>query len=421
MALSRQALNDYDATLSRVERAAADYVRRRVDAYMASYPDASVADVRDFAIGVIDDAVGAYGDAASTAAADLYDELAEASPKTLPTATVDTSDVSAYVDREVRYQAGRLADGASTEFVRQVAMCASDQVSRRANATMMRNVERDHVRYARVPMGGETCTFCAMLASRGFAYKSAKAAGEGAHWHRNCRCKVVPETAGVVDGYDPDEWYGRWQAMEELDDNSILTEKARSAAKVSITGLNVDPTSFNRLTAQAEADSYTQIIDKAHAEFSKSKTLENYERTIGAFLRKVGEAKGITVTGEYGAKPDGDEIVDATALAKSSVMFRRERQDQHNPDVLLDGLIVEIKTPKSRRKVTKRLLHAAVQFDAYPSEPKICLLSLLRLPAGFDPTGVARRFVQDGTLDEIYVVDPSMPTGKTVIADLKRK
>ena len=236
MALSRQALSDYDATLSRMERAAADYVRRRVGAYMASYPEASVAEVRDFAIGVVDDAVGAYGDAASTAAADLYDELAEASPKTLPTAAVDTSDVSGYVDKEVRYQAGKLVDGAPSAFAAAVAACASDQVSRRANATMAGNVQRDHIRYARVPMGGETCTFCAMLASRGFVYRSAKSAGEGTHWHRNCRCKVVPETAGTVEGYDPDEWYGRWKEFERIDADGTMTEAQRQAAKRALTG-----------------------------------------------------------------------------------------------------------------------------------------------------------------------------------------
>ena len=236
MALSRQALSDYDATLSRVERAAADYVYRRLDAYLQRFPDASVADARDFAISVANAAVDAYGDAASALAADLYDELSDASPETLPAAQVDTSDVSGYVDRDVRYQAGKLVDGAPTEFARAVAMSASDQVSRRANSTMARNAQRDAIRYARVPMGGETCTFCAMLASRGFVYRSAKAAGEGAHWHRNCRCKVVPETAGVVGGYDPEEWYGRWQEMRAIDADPGMSGEAKLAAKRSLVG-----------------------------------------------------------------------------------------------------------------------------------------------------------------------------------------
>lgn len=230
MALSRRALSDYDSSLSQVEKAAADYVRRRVDAYLASYPGASVADVREFAVEVVNDAVGAYGDAASTAAADLYDELAEASPETLPAATVDTSDVSGYVDKEVRYQAGKLVGGAPTEFARQVALCASDQVSRRANATMRLNASRDGIRWARVPMGGETCTFCAMLASRGFAYRSARTAGKGDHWHRNCRCKVVPETAGAVEGYDPGEWAAIWHDFACID-SSGANEANKAALK----------------------------------------------------------------------------------------------------------------------------------------------------------------------------------------------
>ncbi len=236
MALSRQALSDYDATLSRMEHAAADYVRRRVDAYMAANPDATVAEVRDFSIETVGDAVNAYGDAASSLAADLYDALSELSGERFPTATVDTTDVSPYVDKEVRYQAGKLVDGAPSAFAEAVAACAGDQVSRRANATMARNVQRDRIRYARVPMGGETCTFCAMLASRGFVYRSAKSAGEGTHWHRNCRCKVVPETAGTVEGYDPDEWYGRWQKMQEIDKDKFISGADKAALKANVTG-----------------------------------------------------------------------------------------------------------------------------------------------------------------------------------------
>lgn len=34
------------------------------------------------------------------------------------------------------------------------------------------------------------CTFCAMLVSRGNAYRDAKSAGRGRHWHRRCGCTV---------------------------------------------------------------------------------------------------------------------------------------------------------------------------------------------------------------------------------------
>lgn len=81
---------------------------------------------------------------------------------------------------------------------------ARDQVGRRANETIRENARRDGLKYARVPMGGETCSFCLMLAGRGFVYKSAETAGEGNHYHRSCRCRVVPGFDGMeVEGYDP--------------------------------------------------------------------------------------------------------------------------------------------------------------------------------------------------------------------------
>ncbi|HOY80498.1 MAG TPA: ADP-ribosyltransferase [Rhodoglobus sp.] len=37
---------------------------------------------------------------------------------------------------------------------------------------------------------GSACAFCAMLVSRGPAYKSEKSAGAGRHWHKKCGCTV---------------------------------------------------------------------------------------------------------------------------------------------------------------------------------------------------------------------------------------
>lgn len=236
MTLSRQALDGYDALLSRQEDAAAEYVRRRLEAWMQANPGASVAEVREYAIDCANDAATAYGDAASSIAADLYDLLADQAGKRLERAQIDTSGVRPYIEKEVRYQAGKLVDGATTAFVRQVALCASDQVSRRANATMRLNASRDGVRWARVPMGGETCTFCAMLASRGFVFRSARTAGKGDHWHRGCRCKVVPETAGAVEGYDPGGLYGRWRKMEEIDRDESISAVDKAALKANVTG-----------------------------------------------------------------------------------------------------------------------------------------------------------------------------------------
>lgn len=235
MGLSRQQLSGYDAMLRQQEGAAAEYVRRRLEAWLSQNPSAPVAEAREYAIRCVNDAATAYGDAASTIAADLYDGLARQAGKSLRPAAIDASDVRPYVEEEAHWQSGKLAAGAPAGFVKGMSACATDQVARRANQTMRRNSARDKIRYARVPMGGETCTFCAMLASRGFAFRSrAAAGGEGNHYHHNCRCKVVPETVGSVEGYDPDEWAGIWHAMEEVDADPRMTEAQKREAKARI-------------------------------------------------------------------------------------------------------------------------------------------------------------------------------------------
>lgn len=243
MVLTRQALSEYDARIQRLGDAAYNTVYRRVTQFMKRFPSASVDRVRDFTIDSVTYAVSVYGDAASTCAADLYDEMAEASGAKLAPAVLDTSDVSGFIEKEVRYQAGKLIADERGEFTAAVAAKAADQVSRRANETMRRNAKRDGLRYARVPMGGETCTFCIMLASQGFVYKSSKTAGEGNHFHANCRCKVVPQfdkngRETKVEGYDPDELLQRWAKFSEIDGRADIPPAGRERMKAI---LNANP------------------------------------------------------------------------------------------------------------------------------------------------------------------------------------
>lgn len=220
MVLTRAALSEYDERIRSLGDAAYGAVRKRIASFLARFPGATVAETRDFAVESVNAAVMTYGDAASTCAADLYDQMAESAGATLPPAVLDTSDVAEYIEKEIRYQAGKLVAGKTDEFADAVARNAQAQTQRRANDTMTKNVKRDGVRYARVPLGFETCTFCLMLASQGFVYKSAKTAG--AHYHDNCRCKVVPSfskggKATKVEGYDPDALYKQWEKYKEID------------------------------------------------------------------------------------------------------------------------------------------------------------------------------------------------------------
>ena len=235
MNLSRQALNDYDSRLQKLEVGAYDYVKARVESFLRQFPEASTEQVRDFVIGTVNDAVIAFGDGASSVAADFYDAMAEASGTGVKSAMIDTSDVSEYVEKGVRYQMTKFLGGDLTGFVSMVSKAARDQVSRRANQTMRVNAKRDGRRYARVPMGGETCTFCAMLASRGFVYRSAKIAGEGNHFHPNCRCKVIPGFDGMsVQGYDPNEWLFKWKGMQEIDKIPYMDSAEKASLKSNV-------------------------------------------------------------------------------------------------------------------------------------------------------------------------------------------
>lgn len=67
--------------------------------------------------------------------------------------------------------------------------------------------------WARVLTGAESCGWCAMLASRGPVYGSAKSAGQSDEWHLGCDCLVVP----VFRGHET-EWEGHdaFKKLEQL-------------------------------------------------------------------------------------------------------------------------------------------------------------------------------------------------------------
>lgn len=128
-----------------------------------------------------------------------------------------TQDVAPFIERYFRGESPEEA------MRRRVGNLARDQVKRMANRTMAENCARDGVRYARVPVGSETCGFCIMLASRGFVYTTPEAA---AHAHDGCDCKVVPGFPGMeVEGYDPDSLYDLYsEARSRLGDRASDAE-----------------------------------------------------------------------------------------------------------------------------------------------------------------------------------------------------
>lgn len=146
-----------------------------------------------------------------------------------------------------RCQDKKLAKGGDAAFAKACGEYARNDAFRSLNETIIANVGRDRdkgARFARVPTGFETCTFCLMLASRGAVYHTRKSAGEWKHFHRGCDCKVVPSFdddpyAEVVEGVKPRELQERYKVFKQIDlmktlDDSNKKELKERALKVDV-------------------------------------------------------------------------------------------------------------------------------------------------------------------------------------------
>ena len=215
-------------------------------------PEWEVADLRSAVTAICQEVVGEYGEYAASIACDLYDSCMGMN---FPKAEMWKGDNSKKVEKAVRYQIRKALDGDEEGFVEQIGELTHNYVRNAVNETVRQNVERDRtykvlggvgggmdmpsqfapknrgrgrsrrsgaleygdVAYARVATGAKTCTYCIMLASRGFAYHSQSTAEVGDH--RNCDCLIVPGRHGMdsIDGIDFQAQYDCWREMESLD------------------------------------------------------------------------------------------------------------------------------------------------------------------------------------------------------------
>lgn len=225
----------YNREVARIgDRAAAD-VESSVLAWCRSHEDATVAEKREAAKLIMEGFVQGYDDVAAEFAAQWYDHRAEQGGARLDQAVTMTTYRPDSVDAVARYQAKKLAKGGDAEFAKACGEFARNDAFRSLNETISANVGRDKekgARFARVPTGFETCTFCLMLASRGAVYHTRKTAGEFKHFHRRCDCKVVPSfeddaDAELVEGVRPKELRERYRAIKQIDSMEGLTDSDR--------------------------------------------------------------------------------------------------------------------------------------------------------------------------------------------------
>ena len=237
----------YNRAVARIGDKAASDVESSVLAWCRANASASVAEKREAAKLIMDGYIQGYDDIAATLAAEWYDHRAQKSGVALDQAITMTTYEPESVDAVARYPAKKLAKGGDAEFAKACGEYARNDAFRSLNETIVANVGRDRdkgARFARVPTGFETCTFCLMLASRGAVYHTRKSAGEWKHFHRGCDCKVVPSFeddpyAEVVEGVKPRELQERYKVFKQIDlmktlDDSNKKELKERALKVDV-------------------------------------------------------------------------------------------------------------------------------------------------------------------------------------------
>ena len=418
--ISRNEFDAYNLAVDKIGNKAASDVESSVLNWCAQNPTASVAEKREAAKLIMEGYVQGYDDIASEFAAEWYDHRAKSEGISLDQAITMAVYSPEKSDAVARYQARKLTKGGDAAFAKACGEYARNDAFRSLNETIISNVGRDKdkgARFARVPTGFETCTFCLMLASRGAVYHTRKTAGEWKHFHRRCDCKVVPSfeddpLAEVVQGVKPRELYDLYKQFMEIDGYGLprAQEEALKAACADASGSGM----FGRARSDSElAACFDAGAKDAVKRFRKSKTVDSYDATVNAYLSLLGDAYGIELAGERyvnskgkcnGADPNGEELWIAVK-ARLSGTYLYASHEHPSVDFETESGLVEFKTPRSIRKVNDLLVNASKKFDAYPGEEKAAVISLLRLPNGEERAlSAAANFTKDGTLDEVVVL-----------------
>lgn len=366
--LSSESLSRYREGMDALSEGAAEYVAGVLSDAVAASPDLTVADLRDLAIEAMGAAVEKFGEMSSALACELYD-MQSGDGRAASTTQRVTATRSA--ERVARYQAGRLADGDLKSFSRACADYVSDCVRRVAGQTIMDNCRRSSatgrpgrggarrryrhpkradrgVRFARIPQGGDTCTFCAMLASRGFVYWSAETAGKFDHFHRGCRCLVVADADGAAEGYDPAEWADRWHAFEETDARADLTAPQKGLLK---RGLSSGP------LLRTRADPALEYFGPAEEDDPEALAdLKAWLSDAGVEVKLV-ERRGDDEEGiSYGpsARPGGSGVLTATEGMSLSAWMHEVDHARYDIENGRPGLMAYLMDYRLREEMERR-------------------------------------------------------------------
>lgn len=418
--ISRVDFDNYNKAVAELVNEASKVTSDQIKAWARLHPDASVAEYREFAKETMDGMCQVFGEAASGLAAQWYDVQAMASGVTLSPAITEITYSPEQIKKVSHYQAKKLLNGDIEGFVDSCAEYVENNVKQSLNDTILSNAARDKeagVRFARVPTGSETCTFCSMLASRGAVYHSRKTAGEQSHYHRRCDCKIVPgfedgPDAEIVEGYVAQEYYDLWKKFEEIDKLRI-PKPQKDAIKRAWSDSLLSKRS-GKLTGVDLIEKFEEGLNSAKTQFVKNKTPDSYNQTINKYLNEIGKAYNVNISGLYQrnsnnkyiyATPDAEEIWAACKMNKiiNDASFIPSDRSLV-PDAKSDLGYIEIKTPKSDKKIKERLSHAEKQLSQIKEGKKIICLSLIKSNNENESIRIAREYRCETEIESIYVI-----------------
>lgn len=179
---------------------------------------------RDALLTYVPALVTTYGEIASTVAADWYETVRAKQVHGGHRFSVLTvaPDTGAAAAGTVRYAAGHLYTETPELALPVLAGAVQRYVAGVSRQTIGVNVKRDPARprWARIPSGRHTCAFCALLASRGFVYRTEElAGGDGREFHDDCNCHIVASWSShpAIDGYDPGRLHSLYAEARDSD------------------------------------------------------------------------------------------------------------------------------------------------------------------------------------------------------------
>ena len=313
--------------------------------------------------------------------------------------------------------------GGDAAFARACGEYARNDAFRSLNETIISNVGRDKdrgVRFARVPTGFETCTFCIMLASRGAVYHTRKSAGEFRHFHRHCDCKVVPgfeddPDAELVEGVNPEELRDLYVRFKEIDDCG-LPRIQEDALKHACLDRFAAQSGRQRIPSSELSEIFEAARRDAWNRFAREKTEQNYEATFGEFVRLLGGQYGATWecgsirniggTAVY-ANPNGDELWVAAKISPYERFTKFLPSDQDVvPDIQTSVGYAEIKCPTSAKKISARLRHAKAQLESVGSGETVTYLGLQKVNDVDRARAIAADMQSGGTAVNVWCILP---------------